>query len=184
VRLQLGPRKVIVEDRGPRLQELRNPRAYRIELDAGDVGEVAQRGRHQGREETAANARLKYPAASEAEPLNTGPDGANNVFRREVRILVTARERCRACVDDLELFADVFPTLAECSLARAPKNTIGEFGSAEADEMDELRLLLSGRRTMVGLDLGCEADGGEIALRAIAPALSERAVANEMEILT
>ena len=36
---------------------------------------------------------------------------------------------------------------------------------------------------MVGLDLGREAAGGEIILRAIAPVLGKPAVANEMEIL-
>jgi hypothetical protein len=84
----------------------------------------------------------------EAEPLNTGSDGANNVFRREVRVPGTAHERCvGACVDEsLEFFTDVLPTLTEYILAQAPKSTVGELESAEADETDELRLLFSGRR--------------------------------------
>ena len=68
MRLQLGPREILIEDPRMRLQELRDPRGNRIELDAGDVADVAQRFRHQRRKQAAADAGLEHAAAAEAEP--------------------------------------------------------------------------------------------------------------------
>ena len=72
---------------------------------------------------------FEHAAAAKPEPLHTGPDHADDIFRRVMGVLGAARERSISrCVDQtFELSADCLPTLAECFLTGATEDTVGEF---------------------------------------------------------
>ena len=115
----------------------------RIELDAGDKGRIPERLRHHGRKQPGPDARFEDAAASPAEPFQPLPDRADDEFRREMRILRAAGQRGVVGLADgfLQLFAEVFPPLAESLLAGPGEDGVGEIGGAETGEPDEARLL-------------------------------------------
>ena len=81
-----------------RLQEFHDPGGHRIEFDAGDMENVVTRGRHQRRKEAAADAGFEHAAAAGAEPHDSRPYCSDDVFRREMGVLVCS---ARATRDDL-----------------------------------------------------------------------------------
>ena len=185
MRPQLDSGEILVEDPRARLQELHDPGGHRIELDAGDVADVAQPCRHQRRKQAAANAGFEHPAAAEAKPLYSRPDRADDVFRREVGVLGAAGERGvgPGVHKALEFSGDLLPAFPERVLARAPEDAVGELGRAEAGESNEVCLFVRRRLPAFGLDHRCKPYRCEIIPRAVAPALRKPTIPNEVKIL-
>ncbi len=126
-RRQLGSREVAGDDPCARLQQAGDARRDRIELDAGDVRDLAQSLRHQRGEEARADAGLKHAAATPAQALQPYPDRADNELGREVRVLGAARERgvVEVAYGVLQVLSDRLPALAKLLLARTSEREVG-----------------------------------------------------------
>jgi hypothetical protein len=158
---QIAAGKIGVDDAGPRLQQPDDTGCHGIEFHAGDIDNVPQGFRHQCREQACADARLQHPAPAPAEPLQTGPDGPDDVFRREMRILRTARERGIFSPGDglFEVDADLVPVVTEVVLTGSTEDGIGMVRGAETGEADQLRLFVWRSWSIRRLNLGRQAKG-------------------------
>ena len=75
------------------------------------------------------------------------------------------------------------PALAERRFARAAEDAVREVRSAEADETDQLALLVEACRAICIVEFGGEPDRGDIVTGAIFPANRQPAIFVEAEIL-
>ncbi len=143
MRRQLGAREISSDNAGNRLQEASNPGRDRIELDIGHEGGFTKRLRHQGGKQPGADARFEDAAAAPAEPFETRPDRPDDELGREMGILRAAGKRSVIRLVDgcLQIFTQLFPTLAEPLLARPGEDRICEVGRTEAGEPDQPGLL-------------------------------------------
>ena len=138
----------------------------------------------QGEEQAGAAARLQNSAAGKAHPQQRPPDGADDEFRRVVRILRGPRETREILPRDelLQLEDQILPAGANSSPARrnsvlassdAPKPV--NFASRSCSQP------WAGRPS--GLDLRQQPDGGKIVGRPALPAVGQVAIANQPIVL-
>ena len=118
VRRQIGAREIAGDDPRPRLQQPGDARRDGIELDAGDVRDLAQRLRHQRRKQAGADRRARAHGRRASRAAASRPDRPDDELRREVGILGAARERGVVGIIDriLQIGADLVPALRELGL--------------------------------------------------------------------
>ncbi len=166
---QLSAREVGCEDPRARLQQARDPRRDGVDLHAGELSAVPDRLRHQRREQAGADARFEHTRAAPSEPQRTGPYRPDNRFRHEMGALRAARQRdiVRLRHGVLQFGAEVFPAVGERRLAGQAEDAVREVRLDEADEADQLALLIVGRRSLGSLYFRREPDRCDIAARLV-----------------
>ena len=145
---------------------------------------VAQRGGQQGEEQAGAHAGFQHAAPAKAQPFGGAPESADDRLRRVVGILRGALQGGVFLRRDggFERRADLLPVRTEFILAGAAEAVLRQFRSAEADEAQQLRLLVRGRCAARLLQHLRQADRGDVVARPRGPAAGKLAVAGEMEV--
>ena len=167
-----------------RMHEARDAGGDRIVFDAGELAGRVQRFRQQREEQAGAHAGFQHAAAGEAEPFGGAPERPDDRLRRVVRILGRALQ-CRVFRrgdGGFECGTDLLPAGAEFRLAGTAEAVLRQLGGTEADEAQQLRLLVGGRGAARLFQRLRQGDRGNVVARPRRPAPGEAAVTGEMEI--
>ncbi|OWK25542.1 hypothetical protein AJ87_08970 [Rhizobium yanglingense] len=177
--------EILVENSGARLKQPDDPGGDGIELDAGDAASVSDRLRHQCRKQAGPDAGFEDAPALEAQAEQTGPDGADDEFRREMGILRAAGKRCVVGARDsgLEVSAELVPTRCEGLFAWPTKDAVGKIRSAETGEADELSLFLRRGSALLVDNLRRQPDRRDVCGCPVLPAFRQAAIGRKSEVL-
>ena len=146
---QIAPRVVLAPHPRFGMHQARDAGGDRIVFDAGELAGRAQRFGQQREEQAGAHAGFQHAPAGEAEPFGGAPEAGDDRLRRVMRVLRGALQRGVFFRRDggFERRADLLPARAEFILAGAAEAVLRQLRRAEADEAQQLRLLVrrSGR---------------------------------------